>query len=233
MTERTRSRIREIPEEERPRERLARYGAQSCSDADLLAIILRTGSVSEGVQELAYRLISECRGLQALGEMDLDAMTSIKGLGPAKATSLLAAFELGRRSAGIRIAARAKISSPSAAANLVMGEMSRFDREQLWVILLDTKKQSLGIDKTYTGSVSSAPVRIAELFHQAIVDNADAVIMVHNHPSGDPTPSPEDVEVTRKAIEAGRLLEIEVVDHVVIGANRFFSFKEKRLVFDN
>ena len=237
MTDSQHLTIKELPEDDRPRERLARLGAENVSDSDLLAIILRTGRRGETVSELSQRLLQLYGGLEGLGSMSLSMMRTIKGIKDAKATGLIAAFELGRRSAGIRskttyrLGAKTKINSPAAAAGLIMDEMSVLDREHLWVILLDTKKQFLDLDRAYSGSINSAPVRTAELFAKAVKWQAESVILAHNHPSGDPTPSPEDIEVTKRAVDAGNALEIDVVDHIVVGHGRYFSFREKKLVF--
>ena len=149
-----------------------------------------------------------------------------------KVSQLKASLELGRRLLASAPEERAQIRSPADAANLLMLEMSMLEQEHLRVILLDTRNRILAIDTVYKGSLNSSVVRVGELFRGAIRRNAAAVIIAHNHPSGDPAPSPEDVTVTRQVVEAGKLLDVEVLDHIVIGRGRFVSLKERGLGFD-
>jgi DNA repair protein RadC len=158
-------------------------------------------------------------------------LRTYNGLGLAKAVELQAALELGRRLAGLHPEARPQVRSPSDLANLLIPELAFLEQEHLRVVLLNTKNQVLAAPEVYVGSLNSSVVRVAELFREAIRQNAAAIIVVHNHPSGDPTPSAEDVQVTRQIVEAGRLLDIEVLDHLVIGHQRFVSLKERGLGF--
>jgi DNA repair protein RadC len=223
--------IKELPEDERPRERLKEHGATALSSAELLAIILRVGSKDENVIRFAQRLLSGYGGLVGLHQLPFSEMEAIKGLGIAKTAQLKAAFELGRR---LRLASpedRLVIKSPDDAANLLMLEMSALEQEHLKAIILNTRNQVLKVHAVYAGSLNTAVVRVGELFREAIRLNAAAIIVAHNHPSGDPTPSAEDVAITRQIVEAGKLLNIDVLDHLVICQARYVSLKERGLGF--
>jgi DNA repair protein RadC len=224
--------IRDLPTGERPRERLMHYGAQAVSSAELLAIIIRTGSGGESVLRLAEKLLASFDGLPGIARASLTELQQVKGIGPAKAVEIKAALELGRRLLATAPEERPKITSPADAANLLMSEMMLLEKEHLRVILLDTRNQVISTPTIYIGSLNTSVVRIGELFKPAIKQNAAAIIVAHNHPSGDPSPSPEDVRVTREIGKAGKLLSIELLDHVIIGRNRFVSLKERGLGFD-
>jgi DNA repair protein RadC len=223
--------IRDLPVDERPRERLQHYGPGALSNAELLAIMLRVGVEGMSAVALGQQLLARFSGLPGLAQASIDELCQVHGLGPTKAVQLKAALELGRR---LLIAAphdRPQIKSPADAANLVMLEMSLLDHEQLRVILLDTKNHVLGIETIYKGNVNTSVIRVGEVFREAIRRNCAAIIVVHNHPSGDPTPSPEDVRVTEQVSEAGKLLDIEVLDHLIVGQQRYVSLKERGLGF--
>lgn len=225
--------IRDLPAEERPRERLMHAGARAVSSAELLAIILRTGVDGENVLRLAERLLAQMNGLPGLAQATVAEITQVKGIGPAKAVQIKAALEMGRRLMAAAPQERPRVTSPGDAANLLMSEMTFLEQEHLRVILLNTRNHVLRIVTVYIGSLNTSVVRIGELFRPAIKENAAAIIVAHNHPSGDPTPSPEDVRVTREMVKAGKLLSIDVLDHIVIGRQRFVSLKERGLGFDN
>lgn len=223
--------IKDLPQDERPRERLQQLGPGALSTAELLAIILRTGMKDENVIRLAQRLLHTCGGIVGLARSSFEELRDIKGLGPAKATELKAAFELGRRLAIASPNEKPLVKSPADAAALLMLEMQALEQEHLRTILLDTRNQVLKVHTVYIGSLNTAVVRVGELFREAIRLNAAAMIVAHNHPSGDPTPSPEDVHVTRQIVEAGKLLNVDVLDHLVIGEQRWVSLKERGLGF--
>jgi DNA repair protein RadC len=226
--------IKDLPSDDRPRERLIREGATALSTAELLAIILRVGVDGENVISLSQRLLAKYGGLAGLARAPFTDLQDERGLGGgAKVATLKAAFELGRRLAVSSPEERIQVRSPADAANLLMGEMSTLEQEQLRVMVLDTRNRVLAVSTVYVGSLNSSVVRVSELFREAIRRNAAAIIVAHNHPSGDPTPSPEDVAVTRNIIHAGQLLDIEVLDHVVIGQQRFVSLKERGLAFSS
>jgi len=223
--------ISDFPADERPRERLQHYGAAALSNAELLAILLRIGSPGENVITLSTRLLKEFGGVPGLARAGFNDLIEIKGISTAKAAQLKAALELGRRLLLSSPDARPQITCPADAANFVMLEMSALEQENLRTILLDTKNRVLASPTVYVGNVNASIVRVSEVFREAVRENATAMIVAHNHPSGDPTPSPEDVQVTQNFVEAGDLLGIEVLDHVVIGHQRYVSLKERGLGF--
>jgi DNA repair protein RadC len=222
-------RITDLDSAERPRERLAALGSQSLSNAELLAIILRVGVVGENAVQVGQRLLTECGGLTGLHRLSYEELCQEHGIGPAKASQIKAAIELAHRFSLEKPDARPSVHSPGDAAALVQHEMSIMEQEELWVLLLDTRNQVISIEKVYRGSLNQSQVRIAELFKGAIRRNSLSVIIVHNHPSGDPTPSPEDIAITRAILQAGKLLDIDVLDHLVIGQARWVSMKERGL----
>lgn len=224
-------RILDLIEEERPRERLARDGAEKLGNAELIAILLRVGVQGESAIQVGQRLLTEYKGLRGIQRASFVDLCKMRGLGTAKAAQLKAAIELGRRLIEEGGDAEEPINSPQRAADLVRYEMQALVQEELKVIVLDTRNRKIAIDPLYRGSLNTSQVRIGELFRTAIQRSAASIILVHNHPSGDPTPSPEDVALTRGAIQAGKLLDIAVLDHLVIGAGSFISMKEKGLGF--
>ena len=223
--------IRDLPVDLRPRERMLYAGPSALSTAELLAIILRVGNKGENVVRMAERLLSEFGGVIGLAQANFEELCAAYGMGEAKATQIKAALELGRRLMVAAPAERLQVRSPVDVANLLMLEMSLLEQEQLRVVLLDTKNFVIRVHTVYSGSLNSAVVRISEVFREAIRSNSASIAVVHNHPSGDPTPSPEDVRVTEMIVEAGALLDIDVLDHLIIGRNRFVSLKERGLGF--
>ena len=223
--------IKDLPVEERPRERLKKYGAGSLANAELLAIILRTGVGGENVLNLATRLLARFGGLLGLARASLSELCGEKGIGVAKAAQLKAAMELGRRLLIASPEERLQVKSPADAANLMMTEMGMLEQEHMRLILLDSKNYILDTPTMYIGSLNTSVIRVGELFREAIKQNSAAIIVVHNHPSGDPTPSPEDVAVTELITQAGQLLDIDVLDHLIIGQQRYVSLKERGLGF--
>ena len=223
-------RITDMAEVDRPRERLARLGADKLLKEELLAILLRTGVQGMNAVELAGHLLKEYNGVTGLHRAPLEEISSQKGIGYAKAAQIKAALELGHRMAEESFSKTA-IHSPADAVDYVRFHMSALEQEELRVILLDTRNQIIGSKTIYQGSLNSSQVRVAELFRHAIRMNATAIIVVHNHPSGDPSPSPEDIAVTRAITQAGKLLDINILDHLVIGAQEFVSLKEKGVGF--
>jgi len=224
--------IRDLAEEDRPRERLKEVGARALSTAELLAIILRVGTKGVSVVRLAERLLVDFGGLPGLSRTSVAGLSSVTGIGPAKAVQIKAALELGRRMVASAPEERPKVVSPADAANLLMSEMMFLEQEHLRVILLNTRNEVLSAPTIYQGSLNTSVVRVGELFRQAVRANAAALIVAHNHPSGDPSPSSEDINVTRQLVKAGELLDINVLDHIVIGHQRYVSLKERRLGFD-
>ena len=224
-------RILDLSVTDRPRERLAELGPQALSNAELLAILLRVGIQGENAVQMGQRLIQDLDGLHGLHRASMVELSQQKGLGLAKASQIKAAIELGMRIHSLNPEERPAINSPADAAALVQYEMSALPQEHLRVMNLDTRNRVINIEKLYIGSLNASTVRVGELFKPAIQRNAAAIIVLHNHPSGDPTPSPEDVALTRTVVQAGKLLDIEVLDHLVIGAGRWVSLKERGLGF--
>jgi DNA repair protein RadC len=223
--------IMELPSSDRPRERLLEHGASALSNAELLAIILRVGTPDANAVQVGQQLLAQFGGLGGLVRASNSQLEVVKGVGPAKVTQVKAALELGRRLLIESPEELPQIRSPADAANLVMSEMGYLEQEQLKVMLLDTKNRVLHTKKVYAGSLNTSLIRVGEVFKEAVRANCNSVIVVHNHPSGDPTPSPEDVAVTKQIVEAGKLLDIEVLDHLIIGQQRFVSLKERGLGF--
>ncbi len=224
-------RITDMEEYERPRERLSRHGAQALSNAELLAILLRVGVEGENAVQVGQRLLQDLGGLAGIHRAAIEEVCNQHGIGPAKAAQIKAAIELGRRLTVEAPEERPAIHSPGDAADLVQFEMSALEQEELRIILLDTRNRIEDIIKVYQGSLNSSQARVCELFRSAVRRNAAAIIVVHNHPSGDPTPSPDDVALTRAIVQAGKLLDIDVLDHLVIGRGKWVSLKERGLGF--
>jgi DNA repair protein RadC len=224
--------VKEMPEDERPRERLARVGAQALATGELLAIILRVGVGGENVLTMSNRLLSQYGGLAGLARADFAQLTAERGLGPAKTSQLLAAFELGRRLTLEAPEERVQIRSPSDASHILLPLIGHKEQENFMVLYLDTRNRVTDQEVLYKGSLNTSLVRTAEVFRGAVRRNCASIIVSHNHPSGDPNPSPEDIALTRRLVEAGKLLEVDVLDHLVIGHNRYISLRERGLGFE-
>jgi DNA repair protein RadC len=218
--------VRELPSNERPRERLQHFGPQALSTAELLAIVLRTGIQGDNALELANKLLSKYGGLPGLVRADFRELCAERGMGVAKSAQIKAALEVGRRLASVQVDTKYRISTPADAANLVMLDLAYLDTEQMRILLLDAKSQLVEKISSYQGTANSSVLRAAEVFRPAIIRNCPGLILCHNHPSGDPAPSPEDIQTTLQLVEAGRILDIELVDHIIIGHQRFVSLKE-------
>ena len=218
-------RIREIPSLERPRERLRDLGPGALSNAELLAIILRSGSAKQSVLALASSLLARHGGLGGLARLSYSDLVNEPGLGEAKAAEIRALFQIAARVQALEVGEKPIIRSPQDVHALLGGEMASFEQEHMRVLLVNTRNQVLSMHELYVGNVSSAIVRPAEVFREAIRQNARSIIVVHNHPSGDPTPSPDDVALTRSLVTAGQHLDIELLDHIVIGDRRYASLK--------
>jgi DNA repair protein RadC len=225
-------RLREVPAAERPRERLAMRGAAGLTAAELIAIVWGSGAAGRSATELAEEALARHDGLTGLAratDLELEAIT---GVGPVRAAQLASAFELGRRLLADWPAARWTVRSPRDVADRLVLQMGRLEREELRIVLLNTKNVVLRVATVYQGNVSSSLVRVGELFRDAVRLNATGVILVHNHPSGDPTPSPDDLHLTAEALAAGRLLDIQLLDHLVIGHDAWVSLRDRGIAFD-
>jgi DNA repair protein RadC len=222
--------LRDVPNEERPRERMLQFGAHALSNAELLAILLRTGTYAESAVRLAERVLKEAGGLRQLVDMSVEQLTKIKGIGAAKALQLQAGIELGRRLARTSLEERAAIRSPKDVFNLLSEELRYLQKEHFVCLFLNTKNQVIARETLSIGSLNASIVHPREVFREAIRRSSASLVCVHNHPSGDPTPSPEDVQITRRLADAGKLIGIDVLDHVIIGDCQYVSLKEQGLI---
>ena len=219
--------IRDVNIEDRPRERLLRQGAESLSNQELLAILLRTGTKEESVLVLANRVLNVFERLHHLKHATIEEMMAIKGIGEVKAIQLMAAVELGRRLAQKHNDEKFTIRSPQDAATYLMPDMTSLNQEHFVVLFLNIKNQIIHKQTIFIGSLNASIVHPREIFREAVKRSAASIISAHNHPSGVPTPSTEDIEVTKRIVEAGYIIGIELIDHVIIGDHQYISLKEK------
>lgn len=222
--------IKDLPVDERPRERLVKYGPGSLSNSDLLAIILRVGTQEYSAIGLAEHILGRFEGLRGVATASIDELSEIRGLGTAKATQIQAMVELGKRLAATVGESRAVIRSPQDAADLLMPGLRHESQEHFTALLLNTKNEVLKQKTISVGSLNASVVTPRELFREAISANSAAVVIAHNHPSGDPTPSRDDIDVTKRLTQAGQMIGIDVLDHIVIGDGRWVSMKERGLM---
>lgn len=222
--------IRDLPLEERPREKLKTLGAGALSNAELLAILLRVGGRNESAVQVATRILARGGGLRKLPELSLEELQENKGIGPDKAVMIKAALELGSRLATTPREELGSITNPRQAADLFMEELRYRKKEYFKILLLNTKNHIISREEISVGSLSASIVHPREIFNIPMRKSAASVILFHNHPSGDPSPSQEDLEVTRRLVDAGNILGISVRDHIIIGDGCFFSFREKGLL---
>lgn len=219
--------IKDVPKEDRPRERLLKYGSSHLSNQELLAILLGSGTKQESVMDLSNRVLMHFEGIKLLSDASIEEFTAIKGIGPAKGISMLAAIELGKRMSSYKSDERYIIRSPEDGADYIMEEMRSLMQEHFVVIFLNTKNQIIHSQTIFIGSLNASIVHPREVFREAVRRSAASIICAHNHPSGDPTPSQEDIHVTRRLVESGKMIGIELLDHLIIGDRKFVSLKEK------
>ncbi|MEG8945756.1 RadC family protein [Rosettibacter firmus] len=225
------SRVKELPPDDRPREKLILRGAQSLSDAELIAILLRTGTKGKNVIQIAQSLISKYGNLNILSMQTIDAIRNFPGIGKDKAATLIAAFEISRRAdAQKKWFSNKKITSPQDVAEIFIPLLRDEVKEKFYVICLNTANKIIKYELISVGNLNSSVVHAREIFKVAIENNSANIILLHNHPSGNPDPSKEDISITRKLVEAGNLLEIKVFDHLIIAGNNYTSLVEKRLI---
>ncbi|WLD95431.1 DNA repair protein RadC [Alkalihalobacillus sp. AL-G] len=222
--------IRDFPLNERPRERMLKEGATALSNQELLAILLRSGTKEESVLQLSHRMIRQFEGLNLLKDATIDELTSVKGIGNAKAVEILASLELGKRVNRLQLEERYVIRSPEDGAKYVMDEMRFLSQEHFVCIYLNTKNQVLHKKTVFIGSLNASIVHPREVFKEAMRRSAASIICFHNHPSGDPNPSREDIDVTQRLTECGKIIGIDLLDHIIIGDQKFISLKEKGYV---
>jgi DNA repair protein RadC len=219
--------IKDVPKEDRPRERLLNLGASHISNQELLAILLGSGTKSESVMTLANRVLMHFEGLKLLKDATIEELTAIKGIGSAKGVLILSALELGKRLSQYKPNDRYVIRSPEDGADYIMEEMRNLNQEHFVVIFLNTKNQIIHRQTIFIGSLNASIVHPREVFREAVKRSAASIIVAHNHPSGDPAPSQEDIHVTKRLAESGKMIGIELLDHLIIGDRKFVSLKEK------
>ena len=223
--------IIDIPKEERPVEKLLSSGPETLSNAELLAVILRTGTRGENIISLSTRIISEFDGLDGLLDAGIEEISTIKGVKNIKASQILALGELVKRINKLTLTKDSRnISSPKDVAEYVMKEMMFLKQEILKVIMLDTKNNIIGIKDVFKGSLNTSIVHPREIFKEAIKKSSSSIIICHNHPSGDPTPSKEDINITIRLKECGKIMGIDLLDHLIVGKDKFVSLKEKGII---
>jgi len=222
--------VKNWPERERPRERLIKYGADTLSNAQLLAIILRTGSGEEGVLDLSIGLLNRFKGLRDIESASVADLLSVKGLGIAKVAQIKAAFELGKRLMSESIEDRPLFSTALAVYSYFAPRMKNLKKEVFSCLLLDSKNRFLREVRVSEGTLNRSLIHPREAFREAIREAAQSVIFIHNHPSGDPSPSKDDIAVTERLKNAGEIIGIDVLDHIIIGDGRFVSIKELNLL---
>jgi len=226
--------IKEMPEDARPRERLERSGPGALSNQELLAITLRTGSVAGEKKytaiDLATQLLKKFESLKGVAQADFAQLTEVSGIGPAKASQIMTAFELGKRVAMFSGNTKPIIRQPTDVFDYFRDQMSLLTKEIFRVVALDTKNRIVKEQVISEGTLNASIVHPRDVFRVAIVHSAASVILLHNHPSGDPTPSQEDITLTKRLVEVGKIMEISVLDHIIIGGGKFSSMKETRLL---
>lgn len=222
--------VRELPEEDRPRERLARLGPEALRDAELMAILFRTGPKAVGAVALADQVLAHFGNLRSLAHASLEELQQVKGLGHAKAVEIKAGLELGKRLAAYSGRDRTRIRGAEDVANLLMVQFKDYENEHFKCLLLNTKNDLVKVVDVSHGGLDGAMAVPRDVFRQAVRESANAVIVCHNHPSGDPQPSRDDMALTKRLTESGDLLGVRVLDHIVFGDGRYVSFKERKLL---
>lgn len=219
--------MKHVPVEERPRERLLTYGSSHLSNQDIIAILIGSGTKKESAFDLSNRILMHFDGLKLLRDATYEELSAIKGIGKAKGVTILAAIELGRRLHQFQPEDQFTIKSPADGADFIMEEMRHLNQEHLVAMFLNTKNQIIHRQTIFIGSLNASIVHPREIFREAVRRSAASVICAHNHPSGDPTPSQEDIHVTRRLVEAGKIMGIELLDNLIIGNQSYVSLKEK------
>ena len=221
--------IHDLPKEERPRERLVKFGEHALSAQELLQVILGRGIAGESVTVTAQKLLSQFGSLQKLSEASVEELSSVKGIGPAKATQIKAVFEIGRRISTQTPSYKSKeLTDPKKVYQLIKSKLKDYHKEHFYIIALNSRNHSIA--EVSVGSLDASVVHPREVFAEAIKNKAASVIFAHNHPSGDPEPSEDDLVTTKQLTEAGKILGIEVVDHIIVTKNSYFSFKDGNLI---
>ena len=221
--------IHDLPKDERPRERLVKFGEQALSAQELLQLILGRGIAGESVAVTAQKLLAQFGSLQKLSEASIEELSSIKGIGLAKAAQIKATFEIGRRlSTQTPFYKSKELTDPEKVYRLIKSKLKDYHKEHFYIIALNSRNHSIA--EVSVGSLNASVVHPREVFAEAIKNKAASVVFAHNHPSGDPEPSEDDLEITKRLVESGKILGIEVIDHIIITKKGFISFKEKNLI---
>lgn len=231
MSDKTSTTINDLPAHDRPRERLFSQGANTLSEIELLAIIIGSGTKKENALVLAQQLLKSSGGLYALARTSPEEIATLHGIGRAKASRIIASLELGFRLTSSALAERPQVYNARDAVQL-MRDMEVLTQEHVRVMLLDSAKRLIATKTLYIGTVNTAVIRVAEVFREAILRNSPAIILIHNHPSGDKNPSPEDIDLTRALVSAGQIMDIQFIDHIIIAGHEWTSLRESGAGFD-
>jgi DNA repair protein RadC len=222
--------VRDLPRQERPRERLQKFGPEALSAQELLALVIGRGIPKKSVINIAQELLGKFGNVKAISQATIEELSQIKGIGLAKAAQIKASFELGRREDLEPETINFDIKNPESVVKAIRASIKDKAKEHFKLILLNPRNKIIGISTISIGTLNASLVHPREVFKDAIMHSAASVVLAHNHPSGDPEPSEDDLKITKKLVESGKILGIEVLDHIVIGKNGFLSFKEKGLV---
>ena len=222
--------VRDLPKPERPRERLQKLGPAVLSSQELLALVIGRGIPKKSVMTIAQELLARFGNVKAISEAALEELSQIKGIGIAKAAQIKACFELGKREHLEMDEESVDIRNPEAVYKLISTRIREKSKEHFKLILLNSRNKTIGISTISIGTLTTSLVHPREVFKEALVHSAASVILAHNHPSGDPEPSEDDVKITKKLVESGKILGVEVIDHIIIGKNHFYSFRERGLI---
>lgn len=222
--------VRDLPKSERPRERLIKFGPEALSAQELLALIIGRGIPKKSVMNIAQELLARFGNIKAISQASIEALSEIKGIGLAKAAQIKACFELGKRQDLEPELKNYDIKNPQSVVKAIRASIKDKAKEHFKLILLDTRNKIIGISTISIGTLNASLVHPREIFKEAIIHNSASVVLAHNHPSGDPEPSEEDLTITERLVESGKILGIEVIDHIIIGKTNFSSFKERGLI---
>jgi DNA repair protein RadC len=222
--------VRDLPRQERPRERLQNFGPEALSAQELLALVIGRGIPKKSVMNIAQELLAKFGNVKAIGQATIEELSQIKGIGLAKATQIKASFELGRREELEPELKNFDIKDPESVVKAIRASIKDKAKEHFKLILLNPRNKIIGISTISIGTLNASLVHPREVFKDAIMHTAASVVLAHNHPSGDPEPSEDDITITKRLIEAGKILGVEVIDHIIVGKNGFLSFEEKGLI---
>lgn len=222
--------IMDIPISERPIEKLINFGAETLNNQELLAVILRCGTKGQNILTLSDRILSEVNGLNGILNITYDEIKKIKGIKTVKASQILALGELFRRFNTLKADRKITINSPKDIAEMLMIEMANLNQEILKLIILNSKNKIIKIKDVFKGTLNSSLVHPREIYCEAIKSSGASIIICHNHPSGDPTPSEEDINITLRLIECGKIIGINLLDHIIVGDKKYLSLKEKGII---